>query len=87
MAVKVLKESDFKNPKLREEGEKNYVLRVHDAESSIYNLLDCIKSVANAGHSFEVVVDPGAEDEFRFYIDGDGTDHISEIKIQEYEGE
>lgn len=94
MSIRIIDESkknkvnlDIKVPALRDENEKYIILTVCDSQETIYNLLDCIKTIANQGHSFNVVVDPGDEDEEKFFIDGDGMDHIYDITIDEYKGE
>ena len=56
-------------------------LEVDDSESSFVRMLSHIKRVAGGGHSFEVVVDPGEDDEKSFGVDGDGNQHIRSIKV------
>lgn len=89
--IKLLRENkvklDIKAPKLCE-GEKHYVLTVRDESDEIYNLLKCISDVSRMGHSFNVVVDPNNDKyESKFYIDGDGTDKIYDITVEEYKEE
>ena len=45
-------------------------------------MLEYIKKVAGWEHSFSVVVDPGSEDEKKFYVDGDGWSHINKIEVE-----
>lgn len=56
-------------------------VNVRDLENSLIKLIDYIQSKANPGHSFEVVVDPD-DSEYRksFYMDGDGTFFIKDVK-------
>ena len=86
--IKIVNENkvqlDTKVPNLRDENEKHIILTVCDTENSLVNLLECIKSAAGIGHSFNVIVDPGDEREQSFFIDGDGTDKIYDITINEY---
>lgn len=51
-------------------------------------LLEKIKSAGNVGHSFEIVVDPDNSD-YResFDWDGDGSDSISEVKVEKVKSE
>lgn len=77
--------TDVKVPKLRSEDEKHYILHLRDVDQKILDLLKCIKGTANMGHSFDVVVDPDCDGGQKFYIDGDGTDHIYSISINDYE--
>lgn len=70
---------DIKAPKLND-GQKRIVLTVYDREGSISELLKTIQSYASRGHSFPVTVD-GNDSEYKkdFYIDGDGSDRITDI--------
>jgi hypothetical protein len=66
-------------------------LSVSDREGELKDLLHAIKDISNSGHSFEVWVDPKKDNDInsnhkdgpRFYIDGDGSDKIFDIKISE----
>lgn len=61
--------------------EKEIKVNVNDSEGELKELLDYIKDVSDAGHTFDVVVDPGNEDwEKSFEIDGDGAFSIKDIK-------
>lgn len=63
--------------------EGKLVIDVKDSEGQLKELVDYIKDVANAGHTFDVVVDPGNEDwEKGFEIDGDGAFSIKEVKFE-----
>ena len=63
--------------------EGKLVVNVRDSEGQLKELIDYIKDVANAGHTFDVVVDPGNEDwEKSFEIDGDGAFSIKEVKFE-----
>ena len=63
--------------------EGRMVIDVKDSEGQLKELIDYIKDVANAGHTFDVVVDPGNEDwEKGFEIDGDGAFSIKEVKFE-----
>lgn len=73
--IRVLESLDNKEGKL--------VIDVKDSEGQLKELVDYIKDVANAGHTFDVVVDPGNEDwEKGFEIDGDGAFSIKEVKFE-----
>ena len=66
--------------------EGKLVIDVKDSEGQLKELVDYIKDVANAGHTFDVVVDPGNEDwEKGFEIDGDGAFSIKEVKFEKEE--
>ncbi len=92
--VKLISESKGKKvdisvkvPELRE-NEKRIIITCRDAEKSIENLIRAIQGTANPGHSFPVVIDPddsGYRQEF--FIDGDGSDYIGDITIEEYKEE
>lgn len=78
---------DAKAPKLKDEHEKHYILTVTDPEHSLIELLSYIKQIAGYGHSFQITVDPGNPDyEKKFYIDGDGWDHIQDIAVHNLDG-
>ena len=63
--------------------EGKLVIDVKDSEGQLKELIDYIKEVANAGHTFDVVVDPGNNDwEKSFEIDGDGAFSIKEVKFE-----
>jgi len=51
-----------------------------DRDGNLFNLLNCIKSLGNIGHSFNIIVDPKAENEKSFSWDGDGSDFIKSIE-------
>lgn len=54
---------------------------LRDPDDQLFRLIDYIKSTANVGHSFEVVVDPDlSENKKSFGIDGDGSFFIKDIK-------
>lgn len=69
---------------IKESYRKDMHLIVNDSEGSIRKLIETIQDYTQMGHSFEVVVDPGDSDyEKSFYIDGDGSDKIEDIDIEE----
>jgi len=54
-----------------------------DLDNSLEDLLNHIKTAGNVGHSFSIIVDPGDRDyEKKFGWDGDGSDHIESIKVE-----
>ena len=73
--IRILESLDNKEGKL--------VVDVKDSEGQLKELIDYIKDVTNAGHTFDVVVDPGNEDwEKSFEIDGDGAFSIKDVKFE-----
>lgn len=69
---------------IKESYRKDIHLVVNDSEGSIRKLIETIQDYTQMGHSFEVVIDPGDSDyEKSFYIDGDGSDKIEDIDIEE----
>ena len=65
---------------------KDVHFKISDSEGQLRELLETIKDYTQMGHTFTVVVDPGDEDyEKSFYIDGDGSDKLEELDIQEVE--
>ena len=76
-----------KVPELRD-GERRIIITCRDTEKSIENLIRAIQGTANPGHSFPVVIDPDDSDYCqKFFIDGDGSDYIGDITIEEYKEE
>ena len=58
-------------------------IKCYDPDGELKGLLDCIKSYTHCGHSFQVVVDPGNSDyEKKFYLDGDGSCRVQEVKFE-----
>lgn len=65
---------------------KDVHFKISDSEGQLSELFETIKDYTQMGHTFTVVVDPGDEDyEKSFYIDGDGSDKLEELDIQEVE--
>jgi hypothetical protein len=53
-----------------------------DPDNSFIEMIKYIGSSANAGHSFEVVVDPDSKEGRKsFGIDGDGSFYLKTIKV------
>ena len=66
-----------------ENKEGKLVVNVKDSEGELKELLNYIKKVSDAGHTFEVVVDPGNDNwEKSFEIDGDGAFRIDDIEFE-----
>ena len=61
-------------------GDKRVIIECRDPADRIIDLLNYIKSTANIGHSFPVVVASKSDHKKEFYIDGDGPDYIYTIK-------
>lgn len=62
---------------------KKITILCRDYDNRLENLLNKIKSTGNIGHSFDIVVDPDNEDHKEtFGWDGDGSDYIEDIKIE-----
>ena len=59
-------------------------MEIRDPDGELQRLLETIRSVANSGHSFDVVVDPDIKEcTQKFFIDGDGACHIRSLKVKE----
>ena len=57
------------------------VIKLRDYDDQLFKLIDYIMHTANVGHSFEVVVDPDMREHRKtFYMDGDGSFYIKEVK-------
>lgn len=70
--------------------DKKITVYVNDPENTISELLNTIKTIGNSGHGFDIIVDPELKPEndedgikTQFYWDGDGSDHIKEIEVEE----
>lgn len=59
-------------------------IQARDFDNNIEKMLNCVKDLSMAGHTFDVVVDPDAENvkERTFEIDGDGCDQLIEINTE-----
>lgn len=66
-----------------------YEVLAKDDNKTLKKVLDCIKSVGNAGHTFSIVIDPEGEDadQRTFEWDGDGSDMIRNVKATDVEDE
>ena len=83
-------------PKLVKESpsyDKKITLVVTDPENTISELLSTIKKIGNQGHGFDIIVDPELKSEndedgikTEFYWDGDGSDKIKDITIEDANG-
>lgn len=63
---------------------KRIIMYVNDRDDTIERLLRYIKKLAGIGHSFDVDVDiDDKEHHEHFYIDGDGTDKIRDITVED----
>lgn len=58
-------------------------IEVRDQDSQLLKLLEDIKSASGVGHSFNVIVDPDKDGGRSYFMDGDGSFKISDIKITE----
>lgn len=57
------------------------VVKVRDPDNQLVKMIDHIMHSANIGHSFEVIVDPDLRERTKkFYMDGDGSFYIKEVK-------
>jgi len=57
------------------------VIKLRDPDNQLFKMIDYIMHTANPGHSFEVVVDPDMREHRKtFYMDGDGSFYIQEVK-------
>lgn len=73
------------NEKLAEEYTEEISVKVRKGSAeNLIKILECIKYCGNIGHSFEIVIDPDEKENLSdrtFGWDGDGSDHIGEIKL------
>ena len=57
------------------------VVKLRDPDDQLVKMIDYIMHTANIGHSFEVVVDPDLREYKKsFYMDGDGSFFIKEVR-------
>lgn len=63
--------------------EKSYEIICYDNEGSLMKILEAVKSLGDRGHSCNIIIDPGSQNELQIYYDGDGSDRIKEIKVKE----
>lgn len=56
-------------------------IKVKDPDNQLVKMIDHIMHSANIGHSFEVIVDPDLRERTKkFYMDGDGSFYIKEVR-------
>lgn len=64
---------------------KKITIIASDSENVLEKLLNHIKNIGNVGHSFEIVIDPdNSETKLKVGWDGDGSDYIKKIKVEDY---
>ena len=56
-----------------------YEILCRDVEGQLKELIEYIGENGNGGHSFSIVVDPGDENEKKFFWDGDGGDFLKSV--------
>lgn len=56
---------------------------LYRGNDSFLEMIDYIRKVGGAGHTFMIVVDPDARGGKSFEFDGDGSDMISNIKVSD----
>lgn len=57
------------------------VIKLRDHDDQLFKMIDYIMHTANIGHSFEVVVDPDMREHRKsFFMDGDGSFYIQDVK-------
>ncbi len=67
----------------RDKNTKTIKITCRDNDDTLEKLLKYIKSVGNMGHTFMIVVDPQAKGGEKFEWDGDGSDAIFEIEVEQ----
>ena len=69
----------------KEDGFKTITIIARDQENELVDLLEYIKNNGNTGHSFSIIVDPDGDktQKKEFFWDGDGSDFIKSIKVDE----
>jgi hypothetical protein len=60
--------------------ETQIIVSLNDPDGSLIKFLEALKSTANPGHSFEVIMDPDGDEPQKFGFDGDGAFRIGDIK-------
>jgi len=77
-----MKDEDYLNDLKGSNDRIKIELLVRDPDGVLVELLKYIGDTANPGHSFDVVVDPDSKDYRKsFGIDGDGSFHLKQIKV------
>ncbi len=57
------------------------IIKVRDPDNQLVKMIDHIMHAANIGHSFEIIVDPELRERTKkFYMDGDGSFYIKEVR-------
>lgn len=66
-------------------GKKIITIECKDIDGTLEKILNHLKEKGNQGSSFGIDMNEG-EDKEHFMWDGDGTDHIYDIKVEEKNG-
>jgi hypothetical protein len=61
---------------------KKITLLVRDEGDNLEKILNDIKKSGNIGHTFDIVIDPDEKGGRKYGWDGDGADHIHDIKVE-----
>lgn len=65
---------------------KKITIVARDQGNVLEKLLQHIKKIGNIGHSFSIIVDPNNKDtKLETGWDGDGSDRIRDIKVEDVE--
>lgn len=63
---------------------KRVVMYIKDRDNKIENILNYMKELTNAGHGFDVEIDPNDQEYHKhFYVDGDGEDKIRDLMVED----
>lgn len=79
--IDLLPESSNRQKKVK----KKITLIVSDYGGELEKILNYLKSTGNAGHSHSIIMDADEKNSEKYFWDGDGSDKIYDMKIEELE--
>lgn len=61
-------------------------IEVRDLDNSLEKFLEELKTRANVGHSFSVLMDEESDQSIKIFFDGDGSFFVKNIEVEKPEG-
>jgi len=78
-------ESDQQQEPVNESGEVIYTVEATDREGKLKDLINYIMGIGNQKKNIKIVVDPQGESEKEFGWDGEGSDKIKSVNVENVE--
>lgn len=79
----MIKLSKLISEKKSKSSKKKITLVVNDSQGELEKILTYLKSTGSAGHSHSIIMDADEKNSEKYFWDGDGSDKIYDMKIEE----